>query len=106
MVVRNSLFSSSGISALLLHGGRTAHSTFRIPVHDLHSESVCNLPLDSETAEAIRSSSLTVWDESFMQHRHCFEAVDRLYRELCGCQQTPFGGKVVMFGGDPRQIFL
>ena len=95
--------SSSGISALLLRGGRTAHSTFRIPVHQLDGDSICALDPDSETAGEIRDSALTVWDDSLMQDRHCFEAVDRLYRDICR-RDVPFGGKVVLFGGDPRQI--
>ena len=95
--------SSSGVSSLLLRGGRTAHSVFRIPVNNLHCESVCALEPDSETADVIRESALTVWDENFMQHRHCFEAVDRLYRDICR-RDVPFGGKVILFGGDPRQI--
>uniref|UniRef100_A0A383VR27 ATP-dependent DNA helicase n=1 Tax=Tetradesmus obliquus TaxID=3088 RepID=A0A383VR27_TETOB len=35
--------ASSGIAALLLPGGRTAHSTFKIPVARLHAQSTCNV---------------------------------------------------------------
>jgi hypothetical protein len=34
--------ASSGIASLLLMGGRTAHSRFKIPI-DLHDESTCNI---------------------------------------------------------------
>jgi len=34
--------ASSGIASLLLPGGRTAHSRFKIPI-DLHDESTCNI---------------------------------------------------------------
>jgi putative protein kinase ArgK-like GTPase of G3E family len=34
--------ASSGIASLLLLGGRTAHSRFKIPI-DLHDESICNI---------------------------------------------------------------
>jgi hypothetical protein len=34
--------ASSGIASLLLLGGRTAHSRFKIPI-DLHDESTCNI---------------------------------------------------------------
>jgi len=34
--------ASSGIAFLLLSGGRTAHSRFKIPI-DLHDESTCNI---------------------------------------------------------------
>ncbi|OSC97186.1 hypothetical protein PYCCODRAFT_1377712, partial [Trametes coccinea BRFM310] len=35
--------ASSGIASLLLPGGRTAHSRFKIPVENLHNESTCNI---------------------------------------------------------------
>jgi hypothetical protein len=34
--------ASSGIASLLLLGGRTAHSRFKISI-DLHDESICNI---------------------------------------------------------------
>ncbi len=34
--------ASSGITSLLLLGGRTTHSRFKIPI-DLHNESTCNI---------------------------------------------------------------
>jgi ATP-dependent DNA helicase PIF1 len=44
-----------------------------------------------------------------MVHRHAFEAMDRSLRDLMRpmnpkAEQLPFGGKVVVFGGDFRQI--
>lgn len=44
-----------------------------------------------------------------MTHRHAFEAVDRTLRDLMKAvdpllEEKPFGGKVVVFGGDFRQI--
>ena len=95
--------SSSGISSLLLNGGRTAHSVIKIPIENPHDRMMCSLSLDSDMALQIRNSALTVWDECFMQDRYCFESVDRLYRDICH-RDIPFGGKVVMFSGDPRQI--
>ncbi|XP_021745359.1 ATP-dependent DNA helicase PIF1-like [Chenopodium quinoa] len=38
-----------------------------------------------------------------MTHRHAYEAIDRSLRDLTGVD-VPFGGKVVVFGGDFRQI--
>ncbi|KAH6879938.1 DNA helicase Pif1 like protein, partial [Coprinopsis sp. MPI-PUGE-AT-0042] len=35
--------SSSGISALLIYGGRTAYSTFKIPIDGLDPQSFCNI---------------------------------------------------------------
>ena len=44
-----------------------------------------------------------------MVHRHAFEAVDRMLRDITkavdlSLENQPFGGKVVVFGGDFRQI--
>ncbi|CEP13636.1 hypothetical protein [Parasitella parasitica] len=40
-----------------------------------------------------------------MQHRHCFEAVDRTFRDLCTVDDnTLFGGIPVVLGGDFAQI--
>lgn len=60
--------ASSGIAALLLDGGSTAHSRFKIPI-PLGSDSLCNLPVNSPAAELIRSADLIVWDEAPMAHR-------------------------------------
>jgi hypothetical protein len=40
--------ASSGIAALLLDGGRTAHSHFKIPVQGLNNTSTCYISRDSE----------------------------------------------------------
>ncbi|KAJ7358088.1 PIF1-like helicase-domain-containing protein [Mycena albidolilacea] len=39
--------ASSGIAALLMPGGRTAHSVFKIPIDGLNAESFCNIPKNS-----------------------------------------------------------
>jgi ATP-dependent DNA helicase PIF1 len=44
-----------------------------------------------------------------MMHKHCFEALDRSLRDILrnhnnGRTDIPFGGKVVVLGGDFRQI--
>jgi hypothetical protein len=44
--------ASSGIAALLLNGGRTAHSKFKIPLK-LNENSTLNIKNDSELAELI-----------------------------------------------------
>jgi hypothetical protein len=94
--------ASSGIAALILHKGRTAHSEFKIPIL-IYSHSTCAITLRSALAEKIRLAHLIIWDEAPMQHRHVFEAVDRTLRDIMRVE-APFGGKVVVFGGDFRQV--
>ena len=95
--------ASSGIAALLLQGGRTAHSCFKIPI-PCHESSVCNIPKTSQLAELICMTDLVIWDEAPMQHHHNMEAVDRTFRDLLNNSDKPFGGLTIVFGGDFRQI--
>jgi hypothetical protein len=69
--------ASSGIAALLLEGGYTAHSRFKIPVASLYDSSACYVPLNNPQATLIRASRLIVWDEAPLAHKHVFEALNR-----------------------------
>ncbi|SGY12899.1 BQ5605_C011g06649 [Microbotryum silenes-dioicae] len=55
--------ASSGIAALLLPKGRTAHSRFKIPT-DIFDDSTCNVPKQGQLAELFRMCDLIVWDEA------------------------------------------
>ena len=93
--------ASSGLAALLLSRGRTAHSRLAIGLN-LDEASFCNITKNSEQAELIRRTSLFIWDESPMTDKKAYETVDRTLRDICS-RQLPFGGKVFLFGGDFRQ---
>ncbi len=94
--------SSSGISALLLIGGRTSHFMFKIPISNLNEESFCNIPKESQHAELIRQTHLIIWDEAAPQHCYAAEAVKRTCRDLRNSDNI-FGGITVVFGGDFQQ---
>jgi hypothetical protein len=94
--------SSSGISSLLMRGGRTAHSTFKIPIDGLHERSVCPIPKNSARADLFRACKIIIWDEISAQHRLAVEAVDRTLRDIRGVDR-PFGGMTVVLGGDCRR---
>ena len=100
--------ASSGIAALLLPGGRTAHSRFHIPIN-VNDDSTCDIKQRTQAAELLSKTSIILWDEAPMAHRNCFEAVDRTLRDILQIEdpqnaEKPFGGKVVVLGGDFRQI--
>ncbi|CAN7004985.1 unnamed protein product, partial [Brassica rapa subsp. trilocularis] len=96
--------ASSGIASLLLQGGRTAHSRFSIPINP-DEFTTCALPHGSDKANLIKEASLIIWDEAPMMSKHCFESVDRSLNDLMGKHdKLPFGGKVIVFGGDFRQV--
>ena len=46
---------SSGIAALLLLGGHTAHSMFKIPIDSLSPKSVCCIPKNSMWADLMQA---------------------------------------------------
>ena len=94
--------ASSGIAALLMDGGRTAHSRFKIPI-DIAADSRCHLPVQSEAARLVREASIIVWDEAPMAHKFCYGAVDRTLKDIMQ-NDLPFGGKVFVMAGDFRQV--
>ncbi|CAN1146984.1 ATP-dependent DNA helicase pif1 [Linum perenne] len=99
--------ASSSIAALLMTGGRTSHSRFHIPI-DIHSTSTCHIEQDGDLSELIRNTSLIIWDEAPMTHKHCMESLDRTLRDVMsmkekGNENLPFGGITVVFGSDFRQ---
>jgi hypothetical protein len=100
--------ASSGVASLLLPNGRTAHSRFRIPI-DIDEISICDIKRGTQLAELLRTTHLIIWDEALMTNRQCFEALDRSLKDILSEKETklaniPFGGKVVVLGGDPKQI--
>lgn len=100
-------FASSGITLLLLSGGRTSHSKFKLPVPTLDN-STCNIEKNSEHSQLLEATNLIIWDKTPMCHKNYFEALDKTLKDVMryqGLENTLFGGKVVVFEGDFRQIF-
>ena len=100
--------ASSGIASLLLPGGKTAHSTFCIPLA-INDESTCNISQGSLRAKLLMEAKLIIWDEAPMMNKLCFQAFDRTLRDIMRATNQhnadkPFGGKVVVLGDDFRQI--
>ncbi|XP_076928993.1 uncharacterized protein LOC143593161 [Bidens hawaiensis] len=100
--------ASSGIASLLLEDGRTAHSRFLIPIN-LTEDSICPVKGNTDVYELLKKTSLIIWDEAPMIHKHAFEALDRTLNVVMNgdsgnTSESLFGGKVVVFGGDFRQI--
>ena len=73
--------ASSGIAPLLLEGGRTAHSTFKIPLQ-INDTSFCNITQRSHTYLLLRETSIIIWDEVPMQHKYAVDAVNRIIQDL------------------------
>jgi hypothetical protein len=73
--------ASSGIAALLLDGGRTAHSRFKIPIQ-IDETSIAAIKCQNQLHQILEETKVIIWDEVSMQHRFAIEAVDRALRDL------------------------
>lgn len=98
--------ASLGVAGLLLPGGRIAHSRFKIPC-DLDDDTICDISRGTMLAELIQVTSLVIWDEALTTDRKAFEALDQTFRDIekghdPSAGSIPFGGKVVVLGGDLR----
>ncbi|KAL3818277.1 hypothetical protein ACJIZ3_004182 [Penstemon smallii] len=93
--------ASSGVAASLLPGGRTAHSRFKLPF-DPEDKSTGKISKQSSLARMIIEARLIIWDEASMANRFSIESLDKLLVDFCE-SRLPFGGKIVLFGGDFRQ---
>lgn len=79
--------ASSGIASLLLPGGRTAHSRFKIPL-DVNEFSTCGIKKGTQLASLLQRTALIVWDEAAMMHRNCLEALDRSLQDIMCVDQS------------------
>ncbi|XP_074346939.1 uncharacterized protein LOC141685752 [Apium graveolens] len=100
--------ASFGIAAVLLLGGRTAHSRFHILLK-LDENCYAGLRHGTDISELLQQTDLIIWDEAHMQHCHAFECVDRSLRDIMSVidkrrAKKPFGGITIVFCGDFRQI--
>ncbi|XP_057246964.1 uncharacterized protein LOC125491907 [Beta vulgaris subsp. vulgaris] len=101
--------ASSGIASLLLPKGRTAHSRFGLPLNVCENSTCVPIRPGSDLAALLMRTKLIIWDEAPMMHKYCFEALDMSLKAIMQAVDRdnlhrPFGGKVVVFGGDLRQI--
>ncbi|XP_057730781.1 uncharacterized protein LOC130946118 [Arachis stenosperma] len=100
--------ASSGIASLLLPNGRMTHSGFKIPLN-ITEDSICNIKPGSPQAMLLLKAKLIIWDETPMVSKYCYEALDKCLGDIMRCspiysKDLPFGEKVVVLGGDFRQI--
>ena len=73
-------------------------------------ESVSTIKVTTERAAVIRNAVALIWDEISMADKHSVECADRLCREIMrfedpDLEHVPFGGKLMIFAGDWRQLF-
>ena len=94
-------YATTGIAADLLAGGRTMHSGFGLPLKMLDN-STSSMIIPSKQSEDIREACLIIIDETSSMHKNALRMIDLLLREIMRIDK-PFGGKVIVLGGDFRQ---
>ena len=91
----------TGIASSLLQNGATIHKRFSIPIDGEHNSTLSISP-SSAQADFIRNAKLFIFDEATMIPSWMLDYIDRLLRDIMDVNE-PFGGKIVIFGGDFRQ---
>ena len=94
--------ASTGIAATLLSNGKTAHSTFKIPL-ELYEDSRCNVSRSSELAELFRKTHLIIWDEATNVSKLTISIVKEMLKDI-RYNNLIFGGIPVVFRGNFQQI--
>lgn len=93
----------SGIAATLLDGGRTVHSSFKLPLNIQNNhEAMCIIKKQSSMAKALKTCKIIIWDECTMAHKHSLEALNRTLEDLKNNDKL-FGGTLILLSGDFRQ---
>ncbi len=92
--------AASGLAAMLLDGGTTAHSAFHIPI-PTHETSMCNF--SREERRMMKHVDLIIYDECSMVNAQVADCVDRSLRDIMGSNR-PFGGKCILWMGDFKQL--
>ncbi|XP_076062384.1 uncharacterized protein LOC143037724 [Oratosquilla oratoria] len=95
--------ASSGIATTVLHGGRTAHNMFKIPLMGHTEVRACSVKENSEMARLLKMTSVIVWDEVVMVNKNTITAVDITLRDILEVNSF-MGGIVFVSAGDFRQV--
>ena len=104
--------SYSGVAALLLRNGRTAHSQFKFPLNQNMADSTLGTLKATEAlgkelyaADVIFLDELPMLPKKLFEllHNNCIDLHHRHHPELKRTFNTPFAGKLIISAGDLRQ---
>jgi hypothetical protein len=98
------VFATTGIASTLMPGGLTCHRGFGLPLN-MHSQSTSYFETRPNAMQylQLRKTDLILIDEITMMSKHGVNIIDKLLKTIMA-NDMPFGGKVVVFGGDTRQL--
>jgi hypothetical protein len=94
--------SYMGIAASLMLDGRTMHKNFALPF-DLDKDSSPSATMNNKAGKELIETDVFIIDEISMVPKYALECIDRKLKELME-NDSPFGGKIMIIGGDFRQI--
>lgn len=98
------VFATTGIAATLMEGGVTVHSGFGIPVESTReSQSFFLRDTTSRQCRNLRETHVFLNDEITMMVKDTLRMIANLLKGIMN-SQVPFGGKVIVVGGDFRQL--
>jgi hypothetical protein len=92
----------TGIAASLLPQGTTVHNYFGLPLN-VDEKTTIRMGHRSRKYEKLRTAAAIIWDEISLTPKAVFDEVDRFLREVSDQPDVPFGGKILIAGGDFRQ---
>ena len=90
-----------GIAAILLPEGTTVHKAMGLPV-PLFKDSNSNIKINSKAGKQLLNTDVFIIDEAPMMPNYVLDIFDRKLREITQVD-APFGGKILIAGGDFRQ---
>ncbi|XP_004208890.2 uncharacterized protein LOC101239824 [Hydra vulgaris] len=106
--IKSATAAWTSIAATLITNGSTLHGLFKLPVPILDNNT-CNVTPNSIHGHFLSQVILFLLDETSMifcmiKHpKFALNTIDRLLKDVCNINFL-FGGKVILFGGDFRQI--
>ena len=97
--------ASTGVAALLLDGGTTAHSAYKIPIE---VDRTMPSQMLYEQAERLRNAKVHIVDEVTMLHKDAFDHIDKTLREAHPLHDEkraiPFADQTIIISGDFKQL--
>jgi len=93
----------SGLAATLLSGGRTLSSRFGLPVPLPENAVQYSVTASQAKGRLLKVAKAIFIDEVSMIPLGALESVDACLKDLCE-NDLPFGGKLIILGGDFRQV--
>ena len=114
------MVAHTGIAATLLINGSTVHRQFAIPIGTTE-ETKCQVGFGTTLEKQIEAAHVIIWDEACMSDRrvskefHNFlnhplkvlNCVEKLLTDIKLAKEgnsNPFGGKMMLLGGDWKQL--